>query len=66
MLLPLSLFLFLTSCVLYIIRVSEDKGVSVHKAKVKERLRRRLRGQLKRRFEGAVEGVIKEAVQGGG
>jgi hypothetical protein len=47
---------------LYIIRVSEDEGVSVHKAKVGERLRRRLR----RRFKGAVEGAVEEAVQGGG
>jgi hypothetical protein len=47
LLFPLSLFLFLTSCVLYIIQVSEDEGVSVYKAKVKKRLRRQLRGQLR-------------------
>ena len=62
LLLPPSLFLFLTSCVLCIIRVSEDEGVSVHKAKVGERLRGQLRGQLRRRFKGAVKGAVKEAV----
>ena len=69
MLLFPSLFLFLILCVLYIIQVSEDKGISVHKAKVGERLRRQLRGQLRgqlrRQFKRAVEGVIKKAVQGG-
>jgi hypothetical protein len=48
-------------CILCIIQVSKDKGVSVHKAKVGEQLRRR----LKRQFKGAVKGVVEEAVQGG-
>jgi hypothetical protein len=69
LLFPPSFFLFLTLYILYIIQVSEDEGVSVHKAKVGEQLRRQLRGQLrgqlKRRFKGAVKGAVKEAVQEG-
>ena len=66
MLLSFSLFLFLTSYVLCIIRVSEDKGISVYKTKVRERLRRQLRGQLRgqlrRQFKRVVKGAVKEAV----
>ena len=63
MLLPFSLFLFLISYVLYIIQVSEDESVSVHKAKVGEQLKRQLKRQLKGQLKGQLKRRFREAVK---